>query len=1426
MTPDFKKAIFSWTYNAEKDGPGELCIPLQLQKLFGMLQLSAQPAVDTVALTKSFGWEGYEVFQQQDVQELTRVLFDALEETFRGTKFENVIDELYAGELVDYIRCIDVDYQSERVDKFLDFSLAIIPFGSEIPLHSLQECIETYLRPEILDGDNKYYCEAFDQRVDAIKGLKFGKLPHIMSIQLKRFVYDFSGDSIVQKKLNDQVKFPMVLDMNKYVAKKKRKPLGTEEEKKEEEELVPNEEFEMFLLEQMQKLKHDKLHCGDHHHHDHDHNQYNAEDDGSAPVLSLADFVLDEDLDTFSLNNLEAINPHNYFHNDITDDPEVPSLVDMENGATPAIATAINDPKSAMTKKDEQDNVCYDSMTIEQMAELLNQRGEWIYELYAVLIHSGAISGGHYFAYIKDLKSNAWYDFNDSSVTLIKEDIVKEAWGGMLKTTYSSAFTMYPSNYGNRLSSSNAYMLMYRKVTTKDCQERIASALQSQEATENNQTKEDDLPVPEYIRNMIALEEEEMLQRLREEEELRDRLQVRVIYQGAQRNVTAKRSMTFQTFLDVLWREFDLASLCLGPSATLQSLQDVNYDLFRLRDYNSYSKIIGSIYDLNVVRQKTLSELLFNDYRAYCLETRTLAQEWEVYIAEGVSILIEEFDHLTQSFLEPRTMRIAKSCTLGELKDLLAKTSSIPRDAMRVMKLHAMGYHEARIDVLTQDEKSLRDFYFVYEHARLHVEHSNHDEDVQRSEALQAFIEIRNKIQIKYNLPLEASLSSPDPTNYVYDQYLNVDSRWKVGELRQFLAEKMNISVDQCRLFKQSAKGYELKDSELTLSANGIYAGMAICVVLGKVTPPGYFSFLLQEFQAKDVVLGVMSLPIFPNPSTELFLGNAVSSGNPWGESDVDIHTTDPKLMDVMKNPSGDDDDETVQKAQEYSVVYPVQEDEDDLLDVDLDQLSNEGQCDIMEDDLDDLIGEVADVSPVPAYAMATAVDGGSNGISTSYAYDAEIEDLTTMTSKVTFDESTTPSADYDVQFPKLRPPTPVLNSKIEDVDIESTPIVPDLIPATDDDVQPSDFGEKMVRNCIESNQFIPWDDLNILVQANTDVQELREMILHELIRSNRVSADFSIKRIRIRDCYNSIITKLLRDGMTLQQSGISITDNKKLTIQLLPEDEYLPEEEQGDAVVMVQRWHRTSWTLSERVEVLFPGNASVSDISKALCLTFDIPVHSLRVLVVPRETSFYMYELCQESPPRNYGRYWFDPMKHTKLMRFMTHDMRVNDGDLIILQNIEEPLKELSRSDKKSMEIVEATLSNNYGWSSLESAAATMPTWYTESSGPVQYQRPQASNGIKIKTQKDRAKTSESQVKVDTATSTTQEGSSEDGLTFSNLVDKTSIIDELNVRNHGGGSTGRYANEGGWCQDCGVGTQDDLEFRRQGGYALFDDLS
>ena len=50
------------------------------------------------------------------------------------------------------------------------------------------------------------------------------------------------------------------------------------------------------------------------------------------------------------------------------------------------------------------------------------EQGEFVYELYSIMIHSGGAFGGHYYAYIKSFEDGKWYNFNDSSVTEITDE--------------------------------------------------------------------------------------------------------------------------------------------------------------------------------------------------------------------------------------------------------------------------------------------------------------------------------------------------------------------------------------------------------------------------------------------------------------------------------------------------------------------------------------------------------------------------------------------------------------------------------------------------------------------------------------------------------------------------------------------------------------------------------------------------------------------------------------------------------------------------------------------------------------------------------------------------------------------------------------------------------------------------------------------
>lgn len=80
----------------------------------------------------------------------------------------------------------------------------LLEFTALQKMKSVPESLEYFLKPEILDGDNQYCCQSCDKKVDAVKGLKFERLPYLLSLQLKRF--DFDYETFQRIKLNDEVK--------------------------------------------------------------------------------------------------------------------------------------------------------------------------------------------------------------------------------------------------------------------------------------------------------------------------------------------------------------------------------------------------------------------------------------------------------------------------------------------------------------------------------------------------------------------------------------------------------------------------------------------------------------------------------------------------------------------------------------------------------------------------------------------------------------------------------------------------------------------------------------------------------------------------------------------------------------------------------------------------------------------------------------------------------------------------------------------------------------------------------------------------------------------------------------------------------------------------------------------------------------------
>jgi ubiquitin C-terminal hydrolase len=66
--------------------------------------------------------------------------------------------------------------------------------------------------------------------------------------------------------------------------------------------------------------------------------------------------------------------------------------------------------------------------------------GEYMYDLYGVIHHSGDLQGGHYIAYTKNAITDKWYLFDDDNVLHIDEDKIED-----------------------KINNSGAYVLIYKK---------------------------------------------------------------------------------------------------------------------------------------------------------------------------------------------------------------------------------------------------------------------------------------------------------------------------------------------------------------------------------------------------------------------------------------------------------------------------------------------------------------------------------------------------------------------------------------------------------------------------------------------------------------------------------------------------------------------------------------------------------------------------------------------------------------------------------------------------------------------------------------------------------------------------------------------------------------------------------------------------
>lgn len=147
-------------------------------------------------------------YVQKDVDEFFNMFMDRIESLIKGTKEEKIMHNLFQGVLANEFICKDCPHYSEREEPFLAISL---PVKNK---NSVQDCLKHFVEGEMLEGENAYFCEKCEKKVNTLKRCCVKRMPNILFLALKRFEFDF--DTMSKVKVNDYCEFPLELDMTPY----------------------------------------------------------------------------------------------------------------------------------------------------------------------------------------------------------------------------------------------------------------------------------------------------------------------------------------------------------------------------------------------------------------------------------------------------------------------------------------------------------------------------------------------------------------------------------------------------------------------------------------------------------------------------------------------------------------------------------------------------------------------------------------------------------------------------------------------------------------------------------------------------------------------------------------------------------------------------------------------------------------------------------------------------------------------------------------------------------------------------------------------------------------------------------------------------------------------------------------------------------
>ena len=252
--PDFQEFMINNTFKMNNKPIYE-----SLHKLFKLSSQNDDKIIIPTSFKKSIGqksdiWDGYE---QQDSQEFFSFIISSLEEEI-GEKSEYIpglninfkhsnnnimplgdilhniianksllsyqlreyspLSEMFNGSTINKKTCSMCRNVQYVYEPFITLPLTI-PLKYNKDEYTLYDCLNNMIEVERLTSDNKLTCNLCGIKNKFYSETMLWKTPNILALQLKRFVNNDTPQGIINHKINNNVSYPLILDMENYFDK-------------------------------------------------------------------------------------------------------------------------------------------------------------------------------------------------------------------------------------------------------------------------------------------------------------------------------------------------------------------------------------------------------------------------------------------------------------------------------------------------------------------------------------------------------------------------------------------------------------------------------------------------------------------------------------------------------------------------------------------------------------------------------------------------------------------------------------------------------------------------------------------------------------------------------------------------------------------------------------------------------------------------------------------------------------------------------------------------------------------------------------------------------------------------------------------------------------------------------------------------------